>query len=189
MTKRETSQRIATAVKCSSAKGPPGDPTPVAVAPEAKGVSASNLTDETLKNIGEESAWLARAAESVFCKLADGGQLSDDELTVLRRVGPRVVPRDNGRSARAFERWKNSEANRIHTVRKLQGTAGSSAERQAASDAAEQAEAKLSKRSAEIDAELRRLEAEAAAPRSGTPSHLLERLAKRKGSAAVGVEV
>lgn len=124
--------------------------------------SSLDMAADDLESIGQEARWLARAAESIFCKLADGDELSDDELSVLRRTGPQVVPRDGGRSARAFERWKHAETSRILVVRKLQSKAGTGEDRQAASDAAEKAESKLTARSAEIAETVAKLEAERA---------------------------
>ncbi|NLF07632.1 MAG: hypothetical protein GX594_06590, partial [Pirellulaceae bacterium] len=63
---------------------------------------------------------------------------------------------------RAYERWVHTETARIKKVRKLQSAAGTSAEREAASSAAQKAEATLTTRSAEIAEIISKLETERA---------------------------
>jgi len=140
---------------------PPEKPTskPETAAPDVP-ASVTDIDPGDVESYGDEQARVARAVESVFTKLADGSELTDSELAILRRAGPQIVPRDGGRSARAFERWKTTETARILKVRKLQSQAGTGSDRQAASDAATKAETAFASRSAEIDAAISQLQAE-----------------------------
>ena len=168
MAKRKTSQSDPSCVKCS----PPGGPASTAVAtPERPPTSKSKATavavptlpdmsERDMQQILDETLRLAVAAEGIFAKLAAGRDLIESETAVLRRVGPPIVPGDTGRSARRFERWRDSERGRIQTIRRLQNAAGSTADRRGALEAAEKAESTFGKRSEQIAEIIAKLQAE-----------------------------
>jgi hypothetical protein len=134
----------------------------VAVAEPPRPAGNLDMDVDDMEAIAQEAVWLSRAAEVIFTKMADDTDLSDAELAMLRHAGPAIVPGDGGRSERAFARWCRRQTERIKSVRKLQGMAGTSVERRAASEAAENAEARLNARSAEIADTIAKLQTERA---------------------------
>lgn len=115
---------------------------------------------------------------------------SDAGLAVL--VGKGATPGMFAAAAPAAAKLGKGFAYTLGIVKNQMAAAASMAEAPMAAPAARPAKADVSRvtvpANPDADAALRYMVADAAIPRSGPPPELLERLAKRRGAAAVGVE-
>ena len=122
----------------------PAESTATAIAeipkPTKKPVAKATPTplDDDLDEIVQQQGRLARAAEQIFARLADGAEPTPDERALLRQVGPQPTGSDR-RDRAAFNKWLDRNVGRLRSIRELQDQAGSVADREAAKQAADTA--------------------------------------------------
>jgi small-conductance mechanosensitive channel len=114
--------------------------------------------DTFIDRIANEQSELARAGETLMERLADGQELSSGQWGILRRIAPETFRGRRGDFS--FKSWLDSQLAKVKARRDRQRAAGTSAEREAARKAAEEAATVLTKRSPEIEAEIQRLQGE-----------------------------
>lgn len=110
-----------------------------------------------LEALVHQQEQLTKAAETLFSKLAGGGELSSGEWSLLRSAGPHPggTP-SHDRSA--FQRWLDGNVGRLRTIREKQQRAGTAEDRAQARTAAELAAAELAAAAPRIEQQIAELQ-------------------------------